>query len=129
MPYRGPQTARIAPQFSQVFDYAGETGTWRQYISAATASASGVWAGVGTTQYYREQVVTGLWATPNAKEMQTPGGLVMAGDAAISTLHSLGPQDEMVWHGVTYRVEGESLPVHLGGRVWYRTVLRRGDAG
>lgn len=128
MPYRGPQTARIGAQFAQVMDYAGETGTWRQYVSAATAS-SGIWAGAGTTRYYREQAVTGLWATPNAKEMQTPGGQVVAGDAMISTERPLGTQDEMVWRGVTYRVEGESLPVHLGGRVWYRTVLRRGDAG
>lgn len=133
MPYRGPQPPRIGTQFAQVQQYAGETGVWRQYISAATASGSGIWAGGGTTHYYREQAVTGLWGSPNrvlnARQVQLAGGQVMAGDGMISTEHPLGDQDEIVWRGVTYRVEGESLPVHLGGRVWYRTVLRRGDAG
>ena len=51
----------------------------------------------------------------------------MAGDVMLSTQDVLGKQDEVQWRGVTYRVEGDGMPVHLGGRVWYRTMLRRGD--
>lgn len=131
MPYRGPNTGRIGAQLAQVMSYAGETGTWRQYISASTGTASGIWAGAGTTLYYREQVVTGLWGLPQLspmmREIQTPGGEIIAGDAVISTVAPLGAQDEIQWRGVTYRVNGDSLPTHLGGRVWYRTVLVRGD--
>lgn len=127
MAYHGPDSARIMRQQTAVMAYAGETGIWRQYASASTASGTGVWAGVGTTLYYRQQVITGLWAPATQQESQMPGGQIMAGDAMLSTLDVLGKQDEVQWRGVTYRVEGDSLPVHLGGRVWYRTMLRRGD--
>ena len=130
MPYHGPDSARIMRQQTALMAYAGETGIWRQYASASTASGTGVWAGVGTTLYYRQQVITGLWALApmgNFQERQLPGGQVMAGDVMLSTQDVLGKQDEVQWRGVTYRIEGDSMPVHLGGRVWYRTMLRRGD--
>ena len=127
MPYHGPDSARIMRQQTALMAYAGETGIWRQYASASTASGTGVWAGVGTTLYYRQQEITGLWALATQQENQLPGGQIMAGDAMLSTQDVLGKQDEVQWRGVTYRVEGDSMPVHLGGRVWYRTMLRRGD--
>ena len=127
MVYHGPDSARIMRQQTALMAYAGETGIWRQYASASTASGTGVWAGVGTTLYYRQQVITGLWAPATQQESQLPGGQVMAGDVMLSTQDVLGKQDEVQWRGVTYRVEGDSMPVHLGGRVWYRTMLRRGD--
>ena len=132
MPYRGPQTGRIAAQIAQIQQYAGETGIWRQYVSASTGTGSGYWAGRGTTTYDREQTITALWASPQVgearmRETQLPGGQVIAGDAVISTPNPFGARDEIVWRGITYRVEGDSTPIHFGGRVWYRTVLRRGD--
>lgn len=132
MSYRGPNTRRLAAQQREVAGYAGETGVWRQYVSAASG-LSGLWAGAGITRYYQERAITGLWAAPQIgesrfRETQLPGGQVMAGDVVLSTPDELGPQDEVVWRGVTYRVEGDATPIHMGGRVWYRTVLRRGDA-
>jgi len=127
MPYHGPDSARIMRQQTALMAYAGETGVWRQYVSASSAAGTGVWAGGGTTLYYRQQVITGLWALATQQENQLPGGQVMAGDVMLSTQDVLGKQDEVQWRGVTYRVEGDSMPVHLGGRVWYRTMLRRGD--
>src|SRR3972149_4987245 len=130
MPYHGPDSARIMRQQTALMAYAGETGIWRQYASPSTAPGTGVWAGGGTTVCDRQQVITGLWALApmgNFQERQLPGGQIMAGDAMLSTRDVLGKQDEVQWRGVTYRVEGDSMPVHLGGRVWYRTMLRRGD--
>lgn len=132
MSYRGPKASRVGAQFNTVQGYAGEPVIWREFISGATAAGSGQWGGVGTVYYYREQAITGLLAAPQMgesrfRETQLPGGQVIAGDAVISMLHPLGQQDELVWRGVTYRVEGDSTPIHLGGRLWYRTVLRRGD--
>jgi len=131
--YRGPQPARIGAQFDQVMRNHGETGTWRQFVSASVATGSAVWAGQGVTAYYRTQSITALWAAPQMgdarfRETQLPGGQVMAGDAVVSTFQPFGTQDQILWRGVTYRIEGDSTPIHIGGRVWYRTVLRRGDA-
>lgn len=131
--YRGPNTGRIQAQFDEIAQYAGEAAVWRQYVSGGVSTGSAYLAGAGTTAYYREQTITALWAAPQMgdarfRETQLPGGQVMAGDAVVSTPLPMGSQDELDWRGVTYRVEGDSLPIHIGGRNWYRTVLRRGDA-
>lgn len=132
MGYRGPQTGRIAGQHNAIVQYAGEPCTWRQYVSAASAT-SGYYAGAGTTRYYREQTITAMFAAPQMgesrfRETQLPGGQVIAGDMVASTPTALGTQDEIIWRGTTYRLEGDAVPIHIGGRVWYRTVLRRGDS-
>jgi len=125
--YRGPRAARIGGQFQDIQGWAGESCIWRQYVSAASAT-SGYYAGGGTTRYYRQQTITGLlWTDMHQVENLLPGGMVMAGDVMISTPQPLGDQDEVVWSGVTYRVEGDTTPMHLGGRVWYATPLKRGD--
>jgi hypothetical protein len=131
MPYRGPKASRIGAQFHTVQAWAGEAVTWREYVSAASA-VSGIYAGGGTTRYYREQQITGLLAAPQMgearlREIQMAGGQVIAGDVVVSTTQQMGTQDELIWRGVYYRIESDSTPIHLGGRLWYRTVLRRGD--
>lgn len=130
-PYRGPNVARVGGQFHTVQAWAGEPVTWRQYISAS-GTASGIYAGGGETLYYREQTITALLAAPQMgesrfRETQLPAGQVIAGDAMVSTPQQLGTQDEIIWRGVYYRIEGDSTPIRIGGRVWWRVVLRRGD--
>lgn len=130
--YRGPHLRRMRAQFDQIATWHGEVGIWRQYVSGSTGTGSAYFAGGGTTRYYREQAITALWGAPRMREnrfyeVQTPAGQIMAGDAAISTLMPLGAQDELIWRGAAYHVVGDSLPLHIGGRLWYRTVLRRGD--
>lgn len=132
MSYRGPQPGRITTQASAIHGYAGETATWRAYVSAAPTS-SAYFAGKPPSSYYAERTITALWASPQVgearfREMQLPAGQMMAGDVVASTPDPMGTRDEVIWRGVTYRVEGDATPVHMGGRVWYRTVLRRGDA-
>jgi len=130
--YRGPNSSRISGQFVGVQSYAGATAIWRHYLSTTTGTGSAYWAGGGETRTYAERVITALWAAPQGnesrfREVQLPAGQMMAGDAVVSTLVTLGPLDELVWNGVAYRVEGDSTPTRIGGQVWYRTVLRRGD--
>lgn len=132
MSYRGPQPSRVSGQFGMVRTYAGATGVWRQNITTTTGTGSAYWAGGGETRTYQERTITALWAAPQAgdarfRQTQLPAGQVMAGDAVASTPEKLGPNDEIVWGGVAYRVEGDSTPVTLGGQIWYRTVMRRGD--
>ena len=133
MAYRGPQPQRIAQQLGEIMQHNAETGTWRQWVSAGTGNTSAYYAGYGESSYYREQVISGLWAAPQMgesrfRETQLPGGQVMAGDAVLSTVQVFNPRDEVIWRGVTYRIEGDATPIVIGGRVWWRTVLRRGDA-
>ena len=132
MSYRGPNTQRITRQFETVQQYAGEPVIWKQYISSTSGNTTAYLAGGGITRSYREQWITGLLASPQVgearfRETQLAGGQVIAGDAVISTQQPLGAQDEIVWRGVSYRVEGANTPVHINGRLWYRVVLRRGD--
>lgn len=130
--YRGPQANRINDQFREVQQYAGETGIWKQYLSASSGNVSAWLAGGGTTQHYRWQVITALWAAPQMgesryREYPTPAGEMIAGEAVISTTHALSMNDEIVWRGVAYRVNSDPVPIVLGGRRWWRTLVKRGD--
>lgn len=132
MSYRGPNSTRISGQFGSVGGWAGAQVTWRAYVSANT-TGSALWAGAGPTRYYAERPVTAMFAAAGGgesrfRETLLPAGQVMAGDVVASTQQPLGQNDQLVWRGVTYRVEGAAVPVYLGGQLWYATVLRRGDA-
>ena len=126
-PYRGPDASRVRGQMQTVMSHNGETGTWRQYVSASTGTASGIYGGAGVSLHYREQTITGLLAIPKFLEMQYPGGQIPAGIMQLSTDVRLGMQDEIIWRGVTYRIESDPSPVHMGDRVWWYALLSRGD--
>lgn len=133
MTYRGPNPNRIQAQESQIALYHAETATWRVHVSGETANSSAYFAGAGRTEHYRETTISGLFATyggnsPMFRELQQAAGMSMSGDLMVSTFQALGDQDEITWRGVRYLVQGDSVPVRMGGRVWYRTVLTRGDA-
>ena len=131
--YRGPNARRVASQFTRVAGEHGQGVVWRHYVSASTGTASGYYAGAGTTRCYAERGITGLMAAPQMgesrfREYATFGGQVLAGDMVLSCPHPLGQQDEIVWQGTTYRVESDSTPIRYANVLWYRTLLRRGDA-
>src|SRR5690242_8484189 len=118
MPYRGPQFQRQQAQTTEIMQYAGFTGTWRQYISA---SAGVPVAGFGSAVSYREQTITAMLGslmgnvvTPNTQR-QTPMGQVADGDLRILTQQQLSDKDEFVWRGVRYRVDANSQPSVLNG--------------
>lgn len=132
MSYRGPDEQRIQAQFRAVQCYAAEAVTWRQWISASTGSGSAYAAGGGESACYREETISAVFAVPRAwearfRQEQTPGGTLIAGAIVASTFQALGGQDQVVWRGAAYTVEDESVPIRIGGRLWYRTVLRRGE--
>lgn len=132
MTYRGPNPTRIQAQQAIIATNHAETATWRVFISGETANASAYFAGAGHAEHYRETVISGLFATlgqnmPAFRESQMPAGMTIAGDVMVSTPNALAKQDEVYWRGVRYLVQGDSVPVNMGGRVWYRTTLTRGD--
>lgn len=125
MPYRGNIPGRRAGQMTDVFQQAGYTATWRKYVSASTGVVD---AGLGETQYYQETIITALLGenmTPNIRERQQSVGLTVAADIFAVTREALGRRDELLWRGVTYRVESDPVPgVMAGGWV---THLKRGE--
>lgn len=134
MTYRGPDPSRMSTQFAGLQAYAGQTVTWRSWIAASASSTSAYLAGAGRVDTWREQQITALIAAvgqgnaPSFRENAAPGGQIMAGDMTLSTRERLGVQDQVVWRGVTYRIEGDPQPYRAGGHLWYNTYIRRGDA-
>lgn len=124
MPYRSPDQPRILVQASTVFQYAGQTATWKQYVSAATGLSV---MGRGDTFYYREQTITALFAPlPPNPETQTPAGMIAADEFQMTTTQSVGRQDEVRWRGEIYRVESDPSPATLPG--YWVSRVKRGEA-
>lgn len=127
MPYRGPQSARMAQQMAQdVIEHAGQVMTWRAFISASGGVAL---AGFGATAYYRETTITGILGRApvqfNIPDAQTPAGTLAQGRFLATTHERLGRQDELVWQGSTYRVESEAIPSRFSD-MW-TVEVKRGD--
>jgi len=123
--YRGPNPARMQTQVADILRQVGQTAVWRQYASASDGVDA---VGLGETRHYREQTITALFYqgyTTNVRERQTPAGLLAAGEFAASTRERLARDDELIWRGVTYRVESDPMPGRVAG-LWV-AVLARGD--
>lgn len=107
---------------------AGQTATWRQWVSAVSGNA----AGFGTQNFYRQQTITALiggygqegLARPNMQRQQ-PGGMFEAGEITIATQEKLSAADEVIWNGVRYRVDTVSQPSILDSH--FVSILKRGD--
>lgn len=124
MPYRNPNQPRIQAQAATVLQYAGQTATWRQYVSAETGV---VVAGRGATRYYREQTVTALFAPlPHNNETQTDAGMLASDMFQATTRERIGRQDELKWGGETYRVESDPSPATMPG--YFVATVKRGFA-
>lgn len=124
MPYRNPNQPRIQTQAATVFQYAGQTATWRQYVSASTGIMSVMGGGVVVS--YREQAITALFAPlPPNPEMQSPAGMIAADQFQVTTRERIGRQDELVWRGSTYRLESDPSPATLPG--YFVALVKRGS--
>ena len=112
--HRGPNARRQQAQVAEIFRHASVTATWRQYISATTGTPD---AGLGDTYHYREQTITaliGLGRLRAPEERQTPAGMLTSGEYQCTTREKLGRRDELIWRGVTYRIESEPIASHIG---------------
>lgn len=129
-PYRGPDSRRIAEQFGQIALAHAVTATVRTWVSAGPTTGSAYLAGGGSTDYFQQRTISGLWVAPRNVDFNVhpvPGGQVMDGDMMFSTPSLLTTADRVQWQGAEYRVVGEPFPVRMNGVTWYRTLLRRGD--
>ena len=121
MPYRGPNTSRISTQQSvDIFRHAGQTATWRQYISASAGVNA---AGFGDAPQFREQTITALFGDVKAPETPYAAGMIAAADIYAVMRERPARQDELLWRGVSYRVESDPAPARLAGT--YTMLLKR----
>lgn len=119
-----PDFGQHARQQRSIAAFVGETATLRTYV---TASAGQPQYGIGNEPVYAERVVTGLFRPMTQEEVQAAGGQFIAGDIVATLVDAtLGTSDEVVWHGVPYRVESDPLPQPIVGSSAQRIVLRRG---
>lgn len=123
MPYRNPNPARMSAQSNTMKQYAGETAVWRQYVSASSGNA---FIGLGSSLYYREQVITGVFGdgvvTTNTFGQRQVGQL-QAGQIRVVTTEKLGENDEVVYQGNNYRVDSEPTPSTMNKR-WVAILVR-----
>jgi hypothetical protein len=113
----------MAQQAQEIRQYAGHTVTWKQYVSAVTANAV---LGLGDTLYYREQPITAVMSYQTNMEHQAGVGQIAREVLYAMTPFEIGSRDELVWQGVTYRVESDSQPSRVGSQWKFR--LERGDS-
>lgn len=132
MSYRNPNQKRMNGQTHHMMQFAGQTATWRQHISASAGVSV---AGFGSANYYREQTITAFFGgggmmpgggVVNANlQRQTPMGQLEAGQIRITTQQRFSKYDEIIWNGVRYRVDTDSQPSPLNG--FWMSIISRGD--
>lgn len=120
MPYRNPDPARMEVQKDRAFTYAGQSATWRRWVSATPAVPA---AGIAARDYFAERPITALFGQLEQVETQTPAGMIIATMVQCTTVEPLGRQDELIWRGITYEVDSDAMQARMGGG-WI-TVLKR----
>jgi hypothetical protein len=112
-----------------IMQYAGQTATWRQWISASAGNAS---IGYGDKPFYRQQTITALFANANQvvgtnTEGQYPGGQFPSGMLMMTTRYPVSYRDEILYNGRRYRIDADSQPSVMNG--YFMTTLTRGTTG
>lgn len=112
-----PDHKRITQQMNDhQYPYVGHAVTWRHYVSASGGVDV---AGIGPTPMYRESIITaflGQFVPPQMRQHQVPGGMIEAGTFYAVSREPLDAQDEIIWNGALFRIEGSATrsPLTLG---------------
>ena len=125
MSYRGPQPKRATLQASAMFRWAGHTATWNQWVSASAGVPA---AGIGETDYYRQQLITGSFGNsinPRILQRQQAAGMIFDADILAVTREKFGPRDTVDWNGDSFRVESEPVQSKIN-QLWV-SQLKRGQ--
>ena len=104
----------------------GQVVTWRHYTSASAASVSGSFMGLGDEPTYTERQITafmGQFFQPGIPQTQSMGGGIVAGEFKMVSRERLYADDEIIWNGSAYRVDGESVPAKINST--YTTIIKR----
>lgn len=110
-----------------ILQYAGQTATWRQWVSASTGNPM---AGFGAIQYYRQQTITALFnagMVGTNTQQQFAGGQFPSGMLQMTTREKMSNLDEILYNGFRYRVDTDGQPSVMNG--FYMTMIKRGLTG
>lgn len=123
---RRPDFEYVRRNAQAVFANAGEVVKLRTYVSGTTGTPK---YGVGTVLNYTETTITGMFASnifgaPRPTERMGPGGQTQEAQLMVTTERALGTQDEIIWQGTAYRLDGAAIPQVLGGRIMFRSPLK-----
>lgn len=122
--YSRPDKRRFNLNGERIYQYAGVTATWRQYISAVAGVPE---AGIGNSAFYRQQTITGqfgvMLSPPKIGEGNGAAGQIAAGMFQMVSRERIGRQDEIVYNGSLHRVESDPVPAPLAG--WWVTQIKR----
>lgn len=122
MPLNADALSRIRQNLSALNQNAGETATWRQYISASAGLAE---YGQGTAQYYVNRLVTAQFFGVKPMEIWQAGGQILAGDLWCLTPLPISERDEVQYEGGRYMAVGEPIAISLFGSAASKVLLRR----
>ncbi len=122
--YSRPDKRRLNQNAERIYQFAGVTATWRQYVSASAGVPE---AGIGETPFYRTQTITGQFGVmlnlPKLGEQVAAPGMIAAGMFQMVTREHIGRQDEIIYNSAFYRVEADPVPDELAG--WWVTQIKR----
>jgi len=114
-------------QSDNIFHHAGQTATWRKFVSASSGNK---YVGAGSSYHYIQRQITALFfGVPGQgfklPEVQTLAGQLTIGQFIVATREVLDAQDELVWRGDTFRIEGDPVPNRIGENNVY--IIKRGQ--
>ncbi len=122
--YSRPDKRRLNQNAERIYQYAGVTAIWRQYISASAGVPE---AGLGDSAFYRQQTITGqfgvMLSPPKVGEQVAAPGMIAAGMFQMVSRERIGRQDEIIYNSAYYRVESDPVPAPLAG--WWVTQIKR----
>lgn len=125
-----PNPQRMASQqHDNMMRFAGVTAIVWAYISASSSNASV--AGFGDTVSSAGRTITAQFYVargflPNVAQIQTPAGMMPAGDFLMNSEYKPSVNDEIEYEGKKYRVEGEPWLEPLLKNNWVSTLKRAG---
>lgn len=113
---------QIRQQFSALLERAGQTATWRSYVSASAGQPE---YGIGPGPRYVQRTITGVFEPLSVREVNVPGGQFGFGDTMVTTMQPLGAQDELDWNGQRWKVASEAARYSLWATAMFRSVITR----
>lgn len=126
--YIAPNKLRMNAQMrDNIMPFAGQTATWKQWISASSGVAV---AGYGQVNHFRSQTITALFNAGMVAantENQVAGGQLPSGMLQMTSRERVGFRDEILYNGFRYRIDADAQPSVMNG--YYMTMIRRSLTG
>lgn len=117
-----PDFERMRRESQTIIGGAGESMTWRKWVSAAGGANQ---YGLQTQNFYTEFQTTGLLKQYDPRLKSFAGGQSQEGTLYVTLPFEMGARDELIYAGSAFRVDGNADRETFGaGRVLFNHSLR-----